>query len=190
MKNPRVRFRIVYLALSSFRVPPVTACGRVFLGREVSNETRFGALDGLIPTNKIQPREYSRGGGVDGASYILRRSVSTTMATSVPRCSTTGTTSASSTSINWPVTGIGTIVSPLSASMLETTLSSKEGVYCANCLFQPPSILPTSASGATSVANCLLSMAFTSKAICKKYFSKSKIRMALFITSDFLSLLE
>gem|GEM_PF-6408153 len=127
---------------------------------------------------------------MDGVSHISRRSALMTIVTSVHRCSTTGTGSVSSTSINLLVTGMTTIVSPLSASRLETTLSYTERVYCASCFFHPPSILPTSPSGVTIAASCLLSMAFKSKAICKKYFNKSKIKLALFITSSFLSLLE
>lgn len=86
---------------------------------------------GLIPANKIQSREYSRDSVADGASHISRRSASMTIATSVLRCSTTGTGSASSTSINWLVIGMATIVSPLFASKLETALFlTGEGLLC------------------------------------------------------------
>lgn len=64
------------------------------------------------------------------------------------------------------------------------------GVSFASCFCQPPSILPTSASGAEIAANFLLSKAFSSHAICRKHFRESSLLLTLVMIGSFKSLFE
>jgi hypothetical protein len=64
------------------------------------------------------------------------------------------------------------------------------GVSFINCFCQPPSILPTSTNGAETAENFLLSIAFSSQAICKKNFKVSSFIDALSMITAFCSLGE
>ena len=137
---------------------------------------------GLIVPNKIQPQEYSRGGGIDGILHIFGK-----------LCYLILNRNGDSPNVNVNRDNLDNnwnenVRFLLVREYLLFTPPYLGGVSFACCFSQPPSILPASTNGLEIIANCLLSKAFNSQASCVKYFRVSSLMLDFWIKVDLYSL--
>lgn len=129
---------------------------------------------GIMMPNKIQPREESRGGGMDGVLYILaafNRSDDDERNVNVNR-------NDNDWNDNWWFAGLRNSLrfSPASVYFLKT----EAGEFCfLSWPYHPPSILPISRRGVEIATYLFLSKASISHAICRKIFRVSSLTIDL-----------
>lgn len=139
---------------------------------------------GIIMLNKIQPREYSKGGGMESVLHIL-----TVIRTCLARI---GTTTVASWTRTTTILTTGGIVRTGSGSSCRNSLHFSPvffwitGEFCfTSWPLQPPRFLPISSNFKESAIYLLLSMDFVSQMIIRSIFTASSFRMARRIYGSF-----